>query len=173
MKSNLLNKIKFLLEFFWWFSMNWHSHSHRFRINRRAALNTCQTLTAVNTIPLNTIRAQHVCWVTWITRNTHNLTLYHRSCIAFTDISSQCASEPFLFTKSFSTHQADRFVPIRSDIKIAKKMAKSSSEVQQIDLTKLNLQQLQQLKNEFENVSVPIWFLFGPPTHTHTVRMNI
>lgn len=32
-------------------------------------------------------------------------------------------------------------------------MAKSSSEVQQIDLTKLNLQQLQQLKNEFESVS--------------------
>lgn len=33
-------------------------------------------------------------------------------------------------------------------------MAKSTSEVQQIDLTKLNLQQLQQLKNEFESVSV-------------------
>lgn len=31
-------------------------------------------------------------------------------------------------------------------------MAKTSSEVQQIDLTKLNLQQLQQLKNEFESV---------------------
>lgn len=32
--------------------------------------------------------------------------------------------------------------------------SKSSSEVQQIDLTKLNLQQLQQLKNEFESVCI-------------------
>lgn len=51
-------------------------------------------------------------------------------------------------------------------------MAKSSSEVQQIDLTKLNLQQLQQLKNEFESVSERITPDNGrnksPPTpHSH------
>lgn len=31
-------------------------------------------------------------------------------------------------------------------------MSRPTPEVQQIDLTKLNLQQLQQLKNEFESV---------------------
>lgn len=35
-------------------------------------------------------------------------------------------------------------------------MASRPAEVQQIDLTKLNLQQLQQLKNEFESVSIYI-----------------
>lgn len=34
-------------------------------------------------------------------------------------------------------------------------MTSRPEQVQQIDLTKLSLQQLQQLKNEFESVSVP------------------
>lgn len=57
---------------------------------------------------------------------------------------------------------------------IAVKMAKSSSEVQQIDLTKLNLQQLQQLKNEFESVSgfgaFSGWTQSLPHTFTSHIR---
>lgn len=56
--------------------------------------------------------------------------------------------------------------------------ARPPPEVQQIDLTKLNLQQLQQIKNEFESVFVNmtnqkyIFFKHSFIIYTHTLNLN-